>query len=95
MAIPISTELLMPKISTPIVADIHFDHSVALLAADIGVAKLRINPGNIGGRDKVEKVVRKAIDNKLPIRIGVNAGSLERDLLEEYGYPTPEAMAST
>ena len=88
-------EKMMPKTTVPIVADIHFDHSVALLAADIGVAKLRINPGNIGSRDKVEKVVRKAVDNKLPIRIGVNAGSLERDLLEKYGYPTPEAMVES
>lgn len=88
-------EKMMPKTSVPIVADIHFDYSVALLVADIGVAKLRINPGNIGSRDKVEKVVRKALDNKLPIRIGVNAGSLERDLLEKYGYPTPEAMVES
>ena len=88
-------EKMMPKITVPIVADIHFDHSVALVAADIGVAKLRLNPGNIGSREKVEKVVRKAIDNKLPIRIGVNAGSLERDLLEKYGYPTPEAMVDS
>jgi (E)-4-hydroxy-3-methylbut-2-enyl-diphosphate synthase len=88
-------EKMMPRVSVPIVADIHFDHSVALVVADIGVAKLRINPGNIGSRDKVEKVVRKAIDNKLPIRIGVNAGSLERDLLEKYGFPTPEAMVES
>lgn len=88
-------EKMMPKTTVPIVADIHFDHSVALIAADIGVAKLRINPGNIGSRDKVEKVVRKAIDNKLPIRIGVNAGSLERDLLEKYGFPTPQAMVDS
>lgn len=88
-------EKMMPKTTVPIVADIHFDHSVALVVADIGVAKLRINPGNIGSRDKVEKVVRKAIDNKLPIRIGVNAGSLERDLLEKHGYPTAEAMVES
>ena len=88
-------EKMIPKTEVPIVADIHFDHSVALIAADIGIAKLRINPGNIGSRDKVEKVVRKAIDNKLPIRIGVNAGSLERDLLEKYNYPTPEAMVES
>jgi (E)-4-hydroxy-3-methylbut-2-enyl-diphosphate synthase len=88
-------EKMMPRVKAPIVADIHFDHSVALIAADIGVSKLRINPGNIGSRDKVEKVVRKAIDNKLPIRIGVNAGSLERDLLDKHGYPTPEAMVAS
>lgn len=88
-------EKIVPKVKIPIVADIHFDHSVAVLVADTGVAKLRINPGNIGKRDKVEKVVEKAKANKLPIRIGVNAGSLERDLLEKYGYPTAEAMVES
>jgi (E)-4-hydroxy-3-methylbut-2-enyl-diphosphate synthase len=88
-------EKMVPKTEVPIVADIHFDHSVALIVADIGIAKLRINPGNIGSRDKVEKVVRKAIDNKLPIRIGVNAGSLERDILEKHGFPTPQAMVES
>jgi (E)-4-hydroxy-3-methylbut-2-enyl-diphosphate synthase len=88
-------EKMMPRTTVPIIADIHFDYSVAVIVADIGVAKLRLNPGNIGGRDRVEKVVRKAIDNKLPIRIGVNAGSLERDLLEKYGYPTAAAMVES
>jgi len=88
-------EKIIPRVKVPIVADIHFDHSVAVLVADTGVAKLRINPGNIGARDKVEKVVEKAKANKLPIRIGVNAGSLERDLLEKYGYPTAEAMVES
>jgi (E)-4-hydroxy-3-methylbut-2-enyl-diphosphate synthase len=86
---------IIPQVRVPIVADIHFDHTVAVLVADIGVAKLRINPGNIGGRDKVEKVVEKAKANRLPIRIGVNAGSLERDLLERFGYPTAEAMVQS
>ena len=86
---------IIPQTRVPIVADIHFDHSVAVLVADIGIAKLRINPGNIGGRDKVEKVVEKAKANRLPIRIGVNAGSLERDLLERFGYPTAEAMVES
>jgi (E)-4-hydroxy-3-methylbut-2-enyl-diphosphate synthase len=88
-------EKILPKVRIPVVADIHFDHSVAVLVADIGIAKLRINPGNIGGRDKVEKVVEKAKANRLPIRIGVNAGSLERDLLERFGYPTAEAMVES
>lgn len=88
-------ERIIPKVKVPIVADIHFDHSVAVLVADIGVSKLRINPGNIGTRDKVEKVVEKAKANRLPIRIGVNAGSLERDLLERFGYPTAEAMVES
>ncbi len=88
-------EKMIPKATVPIIADVHFDYSVALIVADIGIAKLRINPGNIGSREKVEKVVEKAKANKLPIRIGVNAGSLERDLLEKYGYPTPEAMVES
>ncbi|UCG52732.1 MAG: flavodoxin-dependent (E)-4-hydroxy-3-methylbut-2-enyl-diphosphate synthase [Candidatus Latescibacterota bacterium] len=88
-------EKILPKVQVPIVADIHFDHSVALRAAEIGVAKLRINPGNIGTRDKVKKVVSKAKENKLPIRIGVNAGSLEKDILEKHGYPTAEAMVES
>ncbi len=88
-------EKILAKIEVPIVADIHFDYSVALLVADIGVSKLRINPGNIGSRDKVAKVVEKAKANRLPIRIGVNAGSLERDLLEIHGYPTAEAMVES
>jgi (E)-4-hydroxy-3-methylbut-2-enyl-diphosphate synthase len=88
-------EKIVPKVAVPIVADIHFDYGVAVLAADIGVAKLRINPGNIGSRDKVEKVVERARANRLPIRIGVNAGSLERDLLEKHGHPTPEAMVES
>ena len=88
-------EKILGKVRVPIVADIHFDYSVAVLVADTGVAKLRINPGNIGARDKVEKVVEKAKANRLPIRIGVNAGSLENDLLEKHGYPTAEAMVES
>lgn len=88
-------EKIIPRVAVPIVADIHFDHSVALAVADIGVSKLRINPGNIGSREKVEKVVEKARANRLPIRIGVNSGSLERDLLEAHGYPTAEAMVES
>ncbi|MCZ6765401.1 MAG: flavodoxin-dependent (E)-4-hydroxy-3-methylbut-2-enyl-diphosphate synthase, partial [bacterium] len=91
----VALEKMIPKATVPIIADIHFDYSVALMVADIGVAKLRINPGNIGSRKKVEKVVEKAKANELPIRIGVNAGSLERDLLEKHGYPTPEAMVES
>ncbi len=88
-------EKIIPKVLLPIVADVHFDYSVAVLVADAGVAKLRINPGNIGSREKVEKVVEKAKKNKLPIRIGVNAGSLERDLLEKHGHPSAEAMVES
>jgi (E)-4-hydroxy-3-methylbut-2-enyl-diphosphate synthase len=78
-----------------LVSDIHFQYKFALMALDAGIDKLRINPGNIGEADKVRLVVRRAQERKVPIRIGVNAGSLERRLLEKYGYPTPEAMVES
>jgi (E)-4-hydroxy-3-methylbut-2-enyl-diphosphate synthase len=78
-----------------LVADIHFQYKFALMALDAGMDKLRINPGNIGDAEKVRMVVRRAQEQKVPIRIGVNAGSLERRLLEKYGYPTPEAMVES
>ncbi|MFQ5776377.1 MAG: flavodoxin-dependent (E)-4-hydroxy-3-methylbut-2-enyl-diphosphate synthase [Terriglobia bacterium] len=79
----------------PLVADIHFQHRLALQALDAGIAKLRLNPGNIGSAEKVREVVQKAQACGVPIRIGVNAGSLERRLLEKYGYPTAEAMVES
>lgn len=78
-----------------LVSDIHFQYKFALMALDAGIDKLRINPGNIGDAEKVRTVVRRAQEQKVPIRIGVNAGSLERRLLEKYGYPTPEAMVES
>ena len=78
-----------------LVSDIHFQYKFALMALDAGMDKLRINPGNIGDAEKVRMVVRRAQEQKVPIRIGVNAGSLERRLLEKYGYPTPEAMVES
>jgi (E)-4-hydroxy-3-methylbut-2-enyl-diphosphate synthase len=78
-----------------LVSDIHFQYKFALMALDAGFDKLRINPGNIGDADKVRTVVRQAQAQKVPIRIGVNAGSLERRLLEKYGFPTPEAMVES
>jgi len=78
-----------------LVADIHFQHRFALMALAAGIDKLRINPGNIGDAEKVRVVVRQAQKQSVPIRIGVNAGSLERRLLEKYGYPTPEAMVES
>ncbi len=81
--------------AVPLVADIHFDHRLALAAAAAGMAALRINPGNIGGDDKVDKVVDAAKDKGLPIRIGVNSGSVEKKLLERFGGPTPEAMVES
>jgi len=76
----------------PIVADIHFNHVFALEALKAGVAKVRINPGNIGSTDRIHQVLRSAKERGVPIRIGVNSGSLEEDILEKHGYPTPEAL---
>lgn len=78
----------------PVIADIHFDYKLALAAIDAGVNGLRLNPGNIGGREKVEAVVAAARIKNIPIRIGVNAGSLPKDLLEKYGHPTAEVEAA-
>ncbi|MFQ5564363.1 MAG: flavodoxin-dependent (E)-4-hydroxy-3-methylbut-2-enyl-diphosphate synthase [Parvularculaceae bacterium] len=79
----------------PIVADIHFHYKRALEAAEAGAACLRINPGNIGSEERVREVIRAAKDHGCPMRIGVNAGSLEKDLLEKYGEPCPEAMVES
>jgi len=79
----------------PLVADIHFDHKIALKVAGYGVDCLRINPGNIGKEDRVRSVIEKARDNNIPIRIGVNAGSLEKDLQVKYGEPTPDALVES
>jgi (E)-4-hydroxy-3-methylbut-2-enyl-diphosphate synthase len=83
------------QIHIPLVADIHFDHRLALAAIENGIDKVRINPGNIGRREKVEAVVKACKERGIPIRIGVNAGSLENHLLEKYGFPTPEAMVES
>ena len=80
------------QVRVPLVADIHFDHNIALRVAELGVDCLRINPGNIGREDRVRAVVDAARDRGIPIRIGVNAGSLEKDLQKKYGEPTPEAL---
>lgn len=79
----------------PLIADIHFDHRLALKALGAGADGLRINPGNIGGEKAVEKVVQGARDRGVPIRIGVNAGSLQREILKKYGSPSPEAMVES
>ncbi|HOK39703.1 MAG TPA: flavodoxin-dependent (E)-4-hydroxy-3-methylbut-2-enyl-diphosphate synthase [bacterium] len=73
------------KIKIPLVADIHFDYRIALIAIDNGIDKLRINPGNIGNEERIKEVIKKARERKIPIRIGVNSGSIEKDLLEKYG----------
>ena len=86
---------IVPQIGIPLIADIHFDHRLAIAAAQNGAAALRINPGNIGGARKVEAVVACARDLGLPIRIGVNAGSLEKALLRQYGGATAAAMVES
>ncbi len=80
------------QIHIPIVADIHFDYRIALEAIESGADKIRINPGNIGDEEKTRAVVEKCKEHKIPIRIGVNGGSLEKDLLEKYGHPCSDAM---
>lgn len=89
----------IPKIkrhtTIPLVADIHFNYRLALAAIDAGIDKIRINPGNIGDNERVKKVLQKAKANKIPIRIGVNSGSLEKDLMKKYGHPCSEAMVAS
>ena len=82
-------------IHIPLVADIHFDYRAALACADVGVDKIRINPGNIGDDDRVKAVVDACQQKNIPIRIGVNGGSLEKHILAKYGAPTPEAMVES
>ena len=82
-------------VNIPLVADIHFDHNIALRVADLGVDCLRINPGNITREDRLREVIAKAKDKNIPIRIGVNAGSLGKDLLRKYNEPTAEAMVES
>lgn len=83
------------KISIPLVADIHFDYRLAIAACEAGIDKIRINPGNIGDMDRVKQVVKACQSRNIPIRIGVNGGSLEKHLLEEYGSPTAEALVKS
>ena len=86
---------LKEAVSVPIVADIHFDYRLAVEAVAAGVDKVRINPGNIGSDDRVKKVVEACRSRNIPIRIGVNSGSVEKEILAKYGAPTPEAMAES
>lgn len=91
----IAIKEIKKHISIPIVADIHFDYKLALLSADSGCDKLRINPGNIGSDEKVKAVVEKCFEKNIPIRIGVNSGSVEKHLLKKYGGPTALALAES
>lgn len=83
------------RVAVPLVADIHFDHKIALKVAELGVDCLRINPGNIGRQDRVKAVVQAARDKGIPIRIGINAGSLAKDLLRQYGEPCADALVES
>lgn len=86
---------LKENINVPIVADIHFDYKIALECAEAGVDKIRINPGNIGSDERVKAVADKCREKNIPIRVGVNSGSLEKEILAKYGSPTPEALCES
>ncbi len=90
-----TVEALKNAVKVPIVADIHFNHKLALMSIDAGVDKVRINPGNIGADENVKAVAEKCRQHGVPIRIGVNSGSVEKDILVRFGGPTPEAMAES
>lgn len=95
MEAAIALKKIKDLITVPLVADIHFDYRLALAAIDSGVDALRLNPGNIGDSDRVEAVVKAAKNRHIPIRIGVNAGSLDKILIAKYSRPTPEAMVES
>ncbi len=87
-------QAIQEKIAIPLIADIHFDSRLAVAAMESGADGIRINPGNLGGEEKVALVVAAAKQHRIPIRVGVNSGSIEKDLLKKYGYPTPENTAA-
>ena len=86
---------IKPLVNVPLCADIHFDYRLAIMAIENGIDKLRINPGNIGSDERVNEVVKKAKEHKIPIRIGVNSGSIEKHILEKYGKPTADGMVES
>jgi (E)-4-hydroxy-3-methylbut-2-enyl-diphosphate synthase len=88
-------KIIKKETSLPIVADIHYDYKLALLSIDYGADKIRINPGNIGGREKINAIAMSAREHNIPIRVGVNSGSLEKGILQKYGSPTPEALVES
>lgn len=94
-SVRVFSELKKRGITTPLVADIHFNYKIAIKAATMGADKIRINPGNIGSKDKVREVVAACREMGVPIRIGVNSGSLEESILKKYGSPTAEALAES
>ena len=91
----LAIDAIKSQVDVPLVADIHFDYRLALLCAERGIDKIRINPGNIGSAENVRKVANACKERSIPIRIGVNAGSLEKHLLDKYGHPCPEAMVES
>ncbi|UMZ73403.1 flavodoxin-dependent (E)-4-hydroxy-3-methylbut-2-enyl-diphosphate synthase [Natranaerofaba carboxydovora] len=100
VALPVKEDVksfgqIVEKSPIPVIADIHFDYTLAIEAISVGAAKIRINPGNIGTIDKLEKVINKAISLDTPIRVGINSGSLEKELLKKYGGPTHEALVES
>lgn len=90
-----SIKKIKEQVHIPLVADIHFDYRLALLSIESGIDKIRINPGNIGNMDKIKQVVDACKEHHIPIRIGVNSGSLEKDILEKYGKPTAQGMVES
>ena len=90
-----AVDKIKEQIDIPLIADIHFNYKLALMCAERGIDALRINPGNIGGEEKVKAVADICRQKNIPIRIGVNGGSLEKDLLQKYGHPTPEALVES
>ncbi len=95
MATAKQIDKIKEQISIPLVADIHFDYRIALECMDRGIDKIRINPGNIGDADRVKAVAEKALQKNIPIRIGVNSGSLDKEILKKYGAPTADAMVES
>ena len=91
----LAIEEIKRKISVPVVADIHFDYRLAITAMEKGADKVRINPGNIGSEDRVKSVISCAKERRIPIRIGVNSGSLDKELLDKYSGVTPEALVES
>ena len=94
-AVGVISEMKKRGVRAPLVADIHFDYRIALASIEAGVDKIRINPGNIGSRERTEAVVRACKERDIPIRIGVNSGSVEKSILSKYGAPTAEALAES
>ena len=90
-----AVKAIKEQIHIPLVVDIHFDYRLALASVENGADKIRINPGNIGSKDRLEKVVQACKAKNIPIRVGVNSGSLEKELVEKYGHPTPEALVES